>query len=74
MEGTALRPEVVVNMHEACLHFSSECSPRSGIQTDTEIIAVTGLLVNADPILGRDRVRLGIGELKMPGVVATHSV
>ena len=73
---------VVAHIREACLHFSGECSLRSGIQIDTEIIAITSL-VNTDHTIGRDTVYLEIGEWgetarvkisKILDVVAMHSV
>ena len=83
MEGTGLRSVRAVNVHEACLCFSSECSLRSGIQTDIEIIAIPDLLVNTDHMVGGDSDPLGIGKLgeaasvktsKVLDVVAMHSV
>lgn len=50
-------------MHEACLRVSRGYSWRSRIQTDTEIIAITGILINTDHTFGSATMYLEIGEL-----------
>ena len=83
MEETLLHSMVVMDMHEACLHFSGECSLTSWIHIDTEIIARTGFLVNTNHMVRRYSFYLGIGELgetasvkmsKMLDTLDLHSV
>lgn len=69
MGGTVLYVMELADVREACLLFPSGCSLRSGIQTDTEMIAITGILVNTDHAIGRDTMYLGVGELGMTASV-----
>lgn len=83
VERTVLHPMEVADMHEVCLRFSSRYSLSSGIQTDTEIIAVTGILIITRHTIGSNTMYLGIGGLgeaaslkmgKMLNVAAMHPV
>lgn len=58
VERRVLHSMEIAGRHEVGLHFSSGCSLSSRIQTDTEIIALTGILMVTSCTIGSNTLCL----------------